>query len=422
MEKAITYVEFGSTGHRPVWIRSIIKAFINLGSDWHLNIWVPHEFIKYHEDWCSPYVEGKTTGRNVIFKTPFFHESYFKKIKLSKEINGASALNRFNIAEICARADRSKVCFVANNLAHCSREIAFQYRKTNGARIVGILDPPALHYKTFSSKRTRDWLTKRRYLREFLRTFFMCHRKDMGKILMLDPLAPAYYNNRLRSSKFHFLPEYIIPTEPDLSLKEKFALPHNRKLILFPGNIDARKGILEFLEGLHLALNKSAVLRNQITAVIAGPVDTEIYQRFYEKIALLQSCYPDVPIMVFDRFLGDDEFVSLFALADIIAIPYRNFVGTSNILVHAAAFRRPVVASDFGLVGELVNRYHLGITCDESNAASLSEAIFRSVTESGEPSSHKTSGMERFANHYAVLLPQFAEKVVEELLKVGQQK
>jgi glycosyltransferase involved in cell wall biosynthesis len=53
----------------------------------------------------------------------------------------------------------------------------------------------------------------------------------------------------------------------------------------------------------------------------------------------------------------------------------------SGILLQAAAAQKPVLSSDYGLMGELVKRYRLGIVVDSTNPLSISKGFIRFLQE-----------------------------------------
>ncbi len=60
-------------------------------------------------------------------------------------------------------------------------------------------------------------------------------------------------------------------------------------------------------------------------------------------------------------------------MAGIILAPYRQHVGFSGILIHAAAAERPVLSRDYGLMGRLTETLRLGLTANPTSPTDLAE-------------------------------------------------
>lgn len=126
-------------------------------------------------------------------------------------------------------------------------------------------------------------------------------------------------------------------------------------------------------------------------------------------------------VYIFDRFLTDQEYISLISVASVVCIPYIKFVGMSGVLIHAASYGCLVLASQFGLIGEpLVQRYDLGVVCDESNPAELADALFRCVEESRCMTKERRAKMQEFADRFSVPLMQFGEEVCASIARSSE--
>jgi glycosyltransferase involved in cell wall biosynthesis len=412
----ITYVEFGSMGHQSIWIRNVVDAFGKLGSDWRLNVWVPQTFLGSHQ---SPdalcFEPGTLCTPNVFFRS---HEEL---VPASKCDSGALS-SRFDVVRRCVEADGSAVCFVALNLGALMRDIALSWPGACSAKLVGVLSHPFLHYVQISSARTRKWLSLRRYVPVLVKSWLMVHRSCVGEVLVLDPLAPGFYNAALMTSKFRYLPDYLDKAKPLPAGRKYFDLPKARRILLFPGNISRRKGILEFLQALQVALRECEDFRYQVSVVIAGLVMPEVRDAIYAAIPRLRSLYPDTPVLLLDRFLTNREFVTLVSVSDVVCMPYREFAGFSGILVHAAAHGRLVLSSDFGLAGELVRQYDLGVVCDETNPQELAAAMSQCVLESDQVNKERQRKMHLFVERYSVSREKFGERVCQSLVRVARGK
>jgi hypothetical protein len=86
-------------------------------------------------------------------------------------------------------------------------------------------------------------------------------------------------------------------------------------------------------------------------------------------------------LVVDDRRVSSEEGQAAIAGSDLVLAPYQNHVGSSAILVRAAAAGRPVLSQSYGLMGFNVNTYKLGLVADTQNPKALLVAMRRFLAE-----------------------------------------
>lgn len=406
--KTATYVEFGSTGHRAIWIRSVVDAFKYLGSDWQLNIWVPETFLNDHRERCFEDLNPANPWfRNIHFKT---HEQVKGNQKLT---------SKFEIIRRCSHADKSDVSFIALELDSCMKDIAFCRSHEFRGKLIGIRGRPFLHYLRFPKIRRVKHIRFRSYLREIILNVLVVHSFKIAEILMLDPLAPAFYNTMFGTSKYRYLPSDIAHIVPMVRKREYFDLPKGKEILLFIGAIAERKGLFEYLSALESAFNQISDFRHRVGLVFAGTISENVKENFYKAVSRLKTTYSDVPFVIFPRFLTDREYVSLISASSVVCLPYVGFIGMSGVLIHAANYERLVVASQFGLIGELVDRYNLGFVCDESKAEELGIALYRALNESHNLDVGRRQSMRKFCASYAVSTRRFGHEIWKTIFRAA---
>jgi glycosyltransferase involved in cell wall biosynthesis len=409
--KTFSYIEFGHTGHRSIWVRSVVNAFLKSENNGKLRVWVPKEFCVVNKEWCEPFLHPNPDGVEFVFFEDRLMESY---------TNGE--IKSFDVVMHCLQTDNPDVCFVANNLDSLVSRLAFLAPGRVQTKIVGVMDQPHLHYAGLDSESTRTWLEGRRRFRAFFANLLLCHRGFIGEILMLDPTAPEYYRSHLFSRKFRFLPEYIDSTEPESDPRKVLGLPREKQILLFIGPSDKRKGIQELLPAFEEDIAEDANFREHVALVLAGTVLPESKELVYGSVSRFQRLYPGNTIVLHDRILSDQEFVDFIHASDVVCIPYVDFVGTSGILIQAAAAGRPVLASDFGLVGEMVRKFHLGVACNTLDQKELQRAIRQSLAVASAMTQAHRQALRQFAVQHCVPLERFGEEVVESLMRVAHQR
>ena len=78
-----------------------------------------------------------------------------------------------------------------------------------------------------------------------------------------------------------------------------------------------------------------------------------------------------IQLEVESGFVSNDVYKNAFKKADIILLPYRDFGGSSGVLVEAAQYQRPVLATDFGSIGRIVKQCNCGRVFRQSSATSF---------------------------------------------------
>jgi glycosyltransferase involved in cell wall biosynthesis len=123
----------------------------------------------------------------------------------------------------------------------------------------------------------------------------------------------------------------------------------------------------------------------QLTCLaIVGRAEPHVERRLAPKLQRLAAATP-LSIMRRAAYVDEAELGDWFTAADVVLAPYRQHVGTSNIIFLAAAYRRPVISQDFGLMAKLTRDYRLGLTVDPSDPSALASAMRSFLTENAPP-------------------------------------
>jgi glycosyltransferase involved in cell wall biosynthesis len=84
---------------------------------------------------------------------------------------------------------------------------------------------------------------------------------------------------------------------------------------------------------------------------------------------------PELQIEFESRFVDDDEMEAYVGQSDVVSVAYINFFSSSGVIGLAARHKKPVLATKFGVVGDLTREYNLGITVDGFNPEEIKLAI-----------------------------------------------
>jgi len=201
----------------------------------------------------------------------------------------------------------------------------------------------------------------------------------MGTLFSLDETAVS----GLRSVGFHrtiALPDPVAtPSEGvgGADIRTLYSIEAGRRVWTLFGVIDLRKGVRQVLEALsHMEASEVS----QICLVLIGLQSEAVKDGLSEWSAAAVG--KGLQLVVDDRYVSMEECEAAIAGSDLVLAPYQNHVGSSGILVRAAAAGRPVLSQSYGLMGFNVNTYKLGLVADTQNPKALLVAMRQFLAES----------------------------------------
>jgi glycosyltransferase involved in cell wall biosynthesis len=163
-------------------------------------------------------------------------------------------------------------------------------------------------------------------------------------------------------------------------------LDRDRVVLLHAGTSRPEKGLKDLCEALlgmaPQGLEKLSLLR----AGTVGPLDAPA----------LQDLLRTGAAMVLDRYVAEDELALCYAAADWVLLPYRDQKESSGVLIHAAANRRPVIASDYGWIARQVRQHDLGRLFKHHDVNSL-RALLEELAAMPREAGWDDSGMVEFS-------------------------
>jgi glycosyltransferase involved in cell wall biosynthesis len=268
---------------------------------------------------------------------------------------------------------------------------------------------PLVHYGNFPTYtpegKERMWYWRDRVCLSRL----MQHRK-LHTLFCLDGFAANHINQAYGTTKAAYLPDPVkiydsSPAQVN-ELRTRLGVEPDRQVFLLFGALAERKGIYQLLDAI-AQLTPDQCRRMTLLVIGGSELNPEEQQLMEAKIATLHQTLP-VQIICSHDFILDQAIQGYFQLADVVLAPYQRHIGMSAILVRAAAAQKPVLASDFGLMGEVARQHHLGLTIDSTSPAAIAQGLTRYLTES-----HQTLGdqisMQRFAKQNTA--DQFASRI-----------
>ena len=250
-----------------------------------------------------------------------------------------------------------------------------------GRRVSGILFRPSVHYDRVGAHRLalRD---RMRDARKDLLYRLMLRNQALRAVLTLDPYFPAFAADRYRDGhKVRAVPDPNCATRRigphDAGLLNR--LPTGRVVMVLFGVLDRRKGLLTLLEAVRRL--DPTVARN-LALIVAGRTDAPVAKAASSFARRIAEQRPEAWVRFEDRHLAAGEIAALVGRSDLVLVPYQRFVGSSGVLLWAAAAGKPVLAPDYGLLGRLVREHRLGLTTDTIDPNRLAEALTAAVRHS----------------------------------------
>ncbi len=266
----------------------------------------------------------------------------------------------------------------------------------------GIYFRPTFHYTTFANYQP-SWKKNIQHWREKITIDQILRRSQLHKLLCLDPFAVKALQSHQYSSKMLHLADPVSLSPPMLSdvssFRTKLGMEQHRRVFLLFGALDERKGIYQLLDAIEILPPE---ITQNFCLLIVGKTNAEEQARIQPKISALCQTRP-IQILEFYNFIPESEVPKYFQAADVILATYQRHVGMSGILLLAAAAGKPVLSSNYGLMGELVKHYQLGLAVDSTIPTEIAPALSRYVLESPATFGDRTQ-MSLFAEQNSIEL------------------
>lgn len=190
---------------------------------------------------------------------------------------------------------------------------------------------------------------------------------NLDKVFILnDEEMPGWLNKS--ETRFFTLPDpyFEYASIPGYNLRKQYEISDENLIFLQFGYIDERKNI----ENIVLAFNTLSVeIAAKTTLLVIGKFKPGLKEKL---LSLKKGSFQ----MVFrDEFVSDEEMESSFAQSDVILRMNVNFFGSSGIIGVAAQHNKPVIASDTGVMAEIVTKYGLGKIVNPHDVNEIAGAV-----------------------------------------------
>lgn len=160
---------------------------------------------------------------------------------------------------------------------------------------------------------------------------------------------------------------------PDDEARRLLGLPSGARVILFFGHIEWRKGLDRLIEAFALLARQHADLH----LIIAGTANEDFapYAQLIVRLGIQERVLVDL------RWIAYSEMQRYFNAAFAVVLPYR-LISQSGVIQLAYAYRRPVVVTDVGGIGEVVSEDGTGIVAESEAPEAIASAIQQLLSDS----------------------------------------
>lgn len=354
-----------SAGHHPSYIRMLVREMHERNRLRDFKFFVSRELLDNLDAVDKDSVVTVSQCEMHIFTA---HEM--------RGVSSGSAMRRsyYRWRLLCeiVRKDRNiKHVFIAY-LDSIQMQLAIGLKVPNGVKLSGIFFRPRTELlqerltangsATQASRRIRKFIYRR-----------MLTNPCISTIFCLDERFAQENERWTRTNAIRFVPDPIPITQDKATKLHAVSRAIDSKQVfrmLFFGAISERKGIFPFLDALQ-HLNPPKGVRFEIN--IAGTIDGNIRMSVINTVSRISI--RNLAVNLDERFLSDDELAELIASSSCIIAPYQQFIGSSGVVLWAAALNKPIITQHCGWIGNTVKEYKLGIVTDTTKPIRICKAI-----------------------------------------------
>ncbi len=388
-------------GHHGNYIRYLIDYWCEHNLSGSLDIVVLPQFLEVHADLTKAIAQSRHPKIKLISITEAETKTLnSRKSGLSRVVRNFQEWDLYCRYASLLQATQSLIMY----LDTC--EIPLFVGKSSPCLFSGIYFRPTFHYRYFPGY---QWSGKDKLqqIREQLTLWRILQHPKLKTLFCLDPFAIKHIKQFSSQAKVVYLPDPVeidCIDHPNLrAIKTNLDIePHRRVFLLF-GALDGRKGIYKLLDAVSLLPDE---LCQQLCLLLVGGTNA-VEQAQIE--AQVKTICQHKPIQIIQRyqFISEADVTAYFQLADLVLAPYQKHAGMSGILLLAAAAGKPVLSSNYGLMGEMVRNYQLGHTIDSTIPDEIAKGMTHyllSFDSSGDRAKMKEFCQQHSVEHYTHLI------------------
>ncbi|QKD83048.1 glycosyltransferase [Thermoleptolyngbya sichuanensis A183] len=402
LEFSLVCFDLSIYGHHPHYILHLCKGWTARSPLGTLFFVVSPQFLKVHAD----VVRQCSQGASVQFVAITEAEQTALK---SRSSGIARNLRNFQEWRLFARyaqllqADHALMLYLDTCLLPMAAGLSFP------CPVSGIYFRPTFHYYTFSP-RPQTWRDRLQAWRDRLILGAALRHPQFRTLFSLDPIAPGHITPPPHVKVCALADPVDLAYQSagsGVELRQQLEIEGDRTVFLLFGALTARKGIYPLLESLELLPDEVC---QQVCLILLGEANAGDQPRIARSVSLLRQCKP-IQILERYEFVEDSVLHQYIEIADVVLALYQKHVGMSGILMQAALHQKPVLSSDYGLMGELVRQYELGLAIQSEKPGAIANGITHYILQGQEININLHRTHELIANHTST---KFSTSILSE--------
>ena len=238
---------------------------------------------------------------------------------------------------------------------------------------------PTFHYHLLANYRQtwKEWLRAKRkevVLRRVVK------QSSLSSLLCLDEIAADYIKEHFSPTcRIQHIADSFDGGERDVQYEAEvvrsLGVQSGRRIFCLQGVLDRRKGIKELLECLVHIPEEAA---SKICILLLGRLSEAHREEIHVLVSALQE-KTSVQIILKDEWITG-SVQHYYRLSDVILATYQGHMGSSSALIRAAAAGKPVLSSDYGLMGAITQKHKLGKVVDTADGRAMAAALTELAT------------------------------------------
>lgn len=364
VDRNIVVFDTATSGHHPVYIKHLVQYWQQAQISGTLHMVVAPHFADSHPD-----VVALASSQSCIQFTAIRIDEY-ERFQQRKGFL-ARSLAEWNL--FCQYAQQLHA--TEGLLMHFDGlQIPLLIGKPSPCLVSGIYFSPTFHYGQFVTHPS-TWKEKIRRWRQKALLAQVLGNSRFKTLFCLDPFAVQQIEPIKRNVTVLPLADPVQLHQPERGAASQLSLelginPERQVFLLF-GELSRRKGIYQVFEAVE---NLPSAVTQHLCLLLAGPIRASERPAINAKIEHLSQT-THVQVVVSDRYIKGETVQTYFEVADVVLALYQHHVGMSSILVHAAAAQTPVIATDYGLIGEMVRQYQLGRAVNSEDPMAIAQVL-----------------------------------------------
>jgi glycosyltransferase involved in cell wall biosynthesis len=369
--------ELSVGGHYPSYIQHLITYWQGQNLPGILYVLVTPQFLLQHQD-VVDLVQGRTARSQVIFQSISGAEAASLADRTSKLGRLRRNFQEWRLLQKYTKRLEIDHAFIPYL---DTRFLPIALGQSLSCKFSGIYFRPTWHYskinQTTSGIKTR---IKNTWSKLVLQRILA--NRQFTQLFCLDPLAVDQLKHWYKGRKTRAIADPVqqFPANEVRAqfLKRQMGIESHRRVFLLFGAINDRKGIYQLLDALEQLPSQEL---SQVCILIVGSMaDATDADRIRSRIDhIQQSCA--VQLIHVEDYVPEVDIQHYFNLSDVVLAIYQRHVGMSGILVRAAIAQKPVLSSNYGLMGAITKRHGLGVVVDSTQPWEIAWAMSHLLTE-----------------------------------------